>query len=231
MQILLQQHLPKSNPLVSMSIFAPPCFLLLLPVALSFEPGAFATLAEPAVGVVVLLNTLTAFVLNLAVVILVQKGSGLILTLAGIVKDIALIVASIFIFANPVTPIQVRQAITLLRAGITLSAHAPLPPLHVYQHIPCVFPLFLSSQVIGYTLALLGLNMYNLYKTNKDSNMSIAELTKQSVTNKQAIFVVVGALVLFVMSAQSMAAYREEAAAAGESGSADTAARRLLIQI
>lgn len=91
-----------------MSIFAPPCFVLLLPVALSFEPGAFATLAEPAVGVTVLLNTLTAFVLNLAVVMLVQKGSGLILTLAGIVKDIALIVASIFIFSNPVTPIQVR---------------------------------------------------------------------------------------------------------------------------
>lgn len=109
-QILLQQHLPKSNPLVSMSIFAPPCFLLLLPVALSFEPGAFATLAEPAVGVTVLINTLTAFVLNLAVVMLVQKGSGLILTLAGIVKDIALIVASIFIFANPVTPIQVRYS-------------------------------------------------------------------------------------------------------------------------
>lgn len=147
-QILLQQHLPKSHPLVSMSIFAPPCFVLLLPVALSFEPGAFATLAEPAVGVTVLLNTLTAFVLNLAVVMLVQKGSGLILTLAGIVKDIALIVASIFIFSNPVTPIQ----------------------------------------VIGYTLALLGLNMYNLYKTNKDTSMTLAELTKQSVTNKQAIF-------------------------------------------
>lgn len=83
-------------------------------------------------------------------------------------------------------------------------------------------------QVIGYTLALLGLNMYNLYKTNKDTSMTLAELTKQSVTNKQAIFVVVGALVLFVMSAQSLAAYREETAA---ESSGDTAARRLLIQL
>jgi len=206
-QILLQQHLPKSNPLVSISIFAPPCFLLLLPIALTFEGGAFAKVLDPAIGIVILLNTLTAFVLNLAVVILVQKSSGLVLTLAGIVKDIALIVASIFIFANPVTPIQ----------------------------------------VVGYGLALLGLNMYNEYKTRKNENTGMLDLLKVALTNKQALFVAGGAAILLLFSLQSLNTYYEaqdnasaaqEAAAAaaaaavvsggGGDGSAAAAVRRML---
>lgn len=193
-QILLQQHLPKSNPLVSISIFAPPCFALLLPIALSFESGAFAKVLEPSIGMTVLLNTLTAFVLNLAVVVLVQKSSGLVLTLAGIVKDIALIVASIFIFANPVTPIQ----------------------------------------VIGYTLALIGLNMYNDYKTKKnDMTVGMRELMRTAVTNKQAVFIVVGAIVLYLVSDLSLSAYYEDQKQHGGSGASEEeesagGARRLL---
>jgi hypothetical protein len=65
------------------------------------------------VGPLVLANTLTAFTLNVAVVILVQQTSGLTLTLAGIIKDIALIVVSIWLFGNPITTVQV--------AGYTLA--------------------------------------------------------------------------------------------------------------
>lgn len=175
-QILLQQHLPKSNPLVSISIFAPPCFLLLLPLALIFEPGSYASLAEPSVAFIVLINTLTAFCLNLAVVILVQRTSGLVLTLAGIVKDIMLIIASIFIFANPVTPIQ----------------------------------------VLGYALALIGLNMYNEFKAAKGKAASgaaepptLTSLFKTAVTNKQALFIYAGAAALLLLSAHSISAYEE----------------------
>ena len=119
-QILLQQHLPKASPLVSISIFAPPCFALLLPLALVWEPAALARLsASPSAALAVAANTLAAFVLNLAVVILVARTSGLVLSIAGIVKDVALIVASIFIFWNPVTLTQVA-GYTLALTGLNM---------------------------------------------------------------------------------------------------------------
>jgi hypothetical protein len=108
-QSLLQAHLPRANPLVSISLFAPCSLLFLLPVALLKEPAAFARLHSWAVAPVVLGNTLTAFTLNVAVVVLVSQTSGLTLTLAGIIKDIILIAASIWIFQNPITYIQVRR--------------------------------------------------------------------------------------------------------------------------
>lgn len=123
-QSLLQAHLPKSNPLVSISLFAPCSFLFLAPVAATFEPGAFAKLLEFDVGSIVGLNTLTAFTLNIAVVILVSQTSGLTLTLAGIIKDILLIVASIFLFASPITYTQVF--------GYTLALYG-LNMYHLYR--------------------------------------------------------------------------------------------------
>lgn len=122
-QSLLQAHLPKSNPLVSISLFAPCSLIFLLPVALYKEPAALAALGSGSgTGVVVLGNTLTAFTLNIAVVILVSQTSGLTLTLAGIIKDIMLIVASIWLFGNPITYTQV--------AGYTLALYG----LNMYHH-------------------------------------------------------------------------------------------------
>jgi hypothetical protein len=109
-QVLVQSSVPSKNPLVSISLFAPASFILLLPVAMLREPGAFKTLWSDSVWFVVLLNTLTAFTLNIAVVILVERTSGLTLTLAGIIKDILIIVVSIWLFANPITVIQVSTA-------------------------------------------------------------------------------------------------------------------------
>ena len=117
-QRMVQQHLPRGNPLASLALFAPVCFLFLLPVALLFEPLALGTLwASPrAVGVPVLFSALLAFGLNAAVVLLVSHESGpLTLTLAGIIKDIALIVSSIYLFSNPITYTQV--------AGYTLALY------------------------------------------------------------------------------------------------------------
>ena len=104
-----QAHLPKpSNPLVSISLFAPCSLLFLLPVALVSEGGALdALLSSTSTALTVLANTCTAFTLNVAVVILVSQTSGLTLTLAGIIKDIILIVAAISLFGNPITYTQV----------------------------------------------------------------------------------------------------------------------------
>jgi hypothetical protein len=107
-QNLLQVHLKGSSPLVSLSLFAPCCFFFLLPIALTYEPAAAAALA--ANGATVLANTLTAFTLNVAVVMLVSATSGLTLTLAGIIKDILLISASVMLLGSSITYIQVRAA-------------------------------------------------------------------------------------------------------------------------
>lgn len=107
-QSLLQSALPKgTSPLVSISLFAPCSLLFLFPVALWAEPGALSHLMTAGVGPVVFANACTAFTLNAAVVVLVSQTSGLTLTLAGIVKDVMLIVASIWLFGNPITHIQV----------------------------------------------------------------------------------------------------------------------------
>ena len=105
-QNLLQLHLKGSSPLVSLSLFAPCCFAFLLPISLFNEPKALEALqvAWP----FVLANTLTAFTLNIAVVMLVSATSGLTLTLAGIIKDILLIAASVVLLGSQITILQVR---------------------------------------------------------------------------------------------------------------------------
>lgn len=60
-------------------------------------------------------NALVAFLLNIAAVFLVSAGSGLVLTLAGVFKDILLITGSVLVFGTPITPLQV--------VGTSLSCH------------------------------------------------------------------------------------------------------------
>lgn len=56
---------------------------------------------------VLLSNAFVAFLLNVAAVFLVGAGSGLVLTLAGVFKDILLITGSVLIFGTTITPLQV----------------------------------------------------------------------------------------------------------------------------
>lgn len=83
-QILL--HGLKMDPLVSLHYYAPVCALINLAI-LPFTEG-FAPLFEIArIGPLVLLsNAAVAFCLNVAAVFLVSAGSGLVLTLAGVLK-------------------------------------------------------------------------------------------------------------------------------------------------
>ena len=108
-QRLLQAQLPKgTSPLVSIALFAPPAAALLGAVAAALEPGALGALArDPAAAALVALNTAAAFTLNIAVVLLVRATSSLTLTLAGVVKDVLLIVLSIVLFHSPVTATQI----------------------------------------------------------------------------------------------------------------------------
>lgn len=108
MQKLLQKHLAdKSSPLVSLSLFTPVSFALLLPVALYFEPSALSALTNTTTLLTVLTNMCVAFTLNISVVMLVGFTSSLTLTLAGICKDVALVTGGVLIFGSPLTLQQV----------------------------------------------------------------------------------------------------------------------------
>ena len=61
-------------------------------------------------------------------------------------------------------------------------------------------------------MALIGLNAFNEYKGKRnDPNVTTMDILKLSVTNKQAIFVGVGMLVLYFMSNLSLQAYKGNA--------------------
>lgn len=122
-QHVMQDVLPKSrNPFILLSLFAPAVAVVLVPAAAVLEPGAWTLLALPSTGPLVFANACTALGLNAAVVWLSSQESGpLTLTLVGIVKDLILIVSSVFLFGNAITPTQV--------AGYSVALYA----LNVYH--------------------------------------------------------------------------------------------------
>ncbi|KAK7686078.1 hypothetical protein QCA50_006353 [Cerrena zonata] len=104
-QILL--HGLKMDPLVSLHYYAPVCALINLAI-LPFTEGLAPFMEVMRIGPLVFLsNALVAFMLNVAAVFLVSAGSGLVLTLAGVFKDILLISGSVLLFGSPITPLQV----------------------------------------------------------------------------------------------------------------------------
>ena len=108
-QFLMQKTLPKgSSPFVALGLFAPVCFAFLLPWSVYKEPKALALmLSSSRVQGFLCLNALSAIGLNAGVVWLVSFDSGpLTLTLVGVLKDVALIVSSVWLFGNRLTYIQ-----------------------------------------------------------------------------------------------------------------------------
>jgi len=104
-QILL--HNLKMDPLVSLHYYAPVCALINL-FFLPFTEGLAPFYELQKVGILVFVsNAAVAFFLNVAAVFLVGVGSGLVLTLAGVFKDILLITGSVLIFGSQVTPLQI----------------------------------------------------------------------------------------------------------------------------
>jgi len=106
-EILL--HGLKMDPLVSLHYYAPVCAainLLVLPFTEGLQPF-YAIAAGKISWAVLVSNALLAFLLNIAAVFLVGAGSGLVLTLAGVFKDILLIVGSVLLFGAPITPLQI----------------------------------------------------------------------------------------------------------------------------
>lgn len=120
----------KLDPLSSVYYIAPLCSLLIGIACLIFEASHLPLdrMMEPSFMGTLLINGAVAFALNIAVVLLISNTSALVLTLAGIVKDILLVMLSVTVFGSPVTLLQ----------------------------------------YVGYSVALLGLNLHKEYKKNPE---------------------------------------------------------------
>ncbi|KAB5585826.1 triose-phosphate transporter family-domain-containing protein [Coniochaeta sp. 2T2.1] len=106
-QRLLSSAEFKMDPLVSLYYFAPVCAAMNFAVALVWEIPKVSVDDFYRVGLFTLfLNGLCAFLLNVSVVFLIGKTSSLVLTLCGVLKDVMLVAASMFIWGTEVTALQ-----------------------------------------------------------------------------------------------------------------------------
>ena len=118
-EVLLKEM--KLDPLSSLYYIAPPCATLIGMLCLFFEFGElpFDRMMTPAFGIILLANGAVAFTLNVALVMLIGSASALVLTLAGIFKDILLVTLSVLIFGSPVSNLQYfGYAVALLGLNI-----------------------------------------------------------------------------------------------------------------
>ncbi|KAK8017623.1 hypothetical protein PG993_013949 [Apiospora rasikravindrae] len=96
------------DPLVSLYYYAPVCAVANFFVAWATEWPTFAWSDFIGAGPwMVVLNGLVAFLLNVSSVMLIGKTSGLVLHLTGILKNILLVVASVFIWGTAISPLQI----------------------------------------------------------------------------------------------------------------------------
>jgi len=104
---LLMKNL-KLDPLSSLYYIAPLCAVFTGLACLIFEVGdlPLERMQTTDFMLIMLVNGFVAFTLNVAVVLLISNTSALVLTLAGIIKDILLVFLSVTVFGSPVTPLQ-----------------------------------------------------------------------------------------------------------------------------
>ena len=142
--ILMKQL--KLDPLSSLYYIAPLCFVFIGIACFIFERDELPIdrIISSEFMTVMLINGIVAFTLNVAVVLLISNTSALVLTLAGIVKDIMLVVLSIAVFGSPVTPLQYAgYAVALL--GLNLHKEYKKNPERIAQLINYMLSCGLSS--------------------------------------------------------------------------------------
>ncbi|KAF1931741.1 TPT-domain-containing protein [Didymella exigua CBS 183.55] len=97
----------KMDPLVSLYYYAPACAVMNTMVLIFTElPQLTMSDIHRVGGLTLFANATVAFLLNVSVVFLIGKTSSLVLTLSGVLKDILLVLASMFLFRDPVTLLQ-----------------------------------------------------------------------------------------------------------------------------
>ncbi|KAJ5246647.1 sugar phosphate/phosphate translocator [Penicillium chermesinum] len=106
-QRLLSSAEFKMDAIVSLYYYAPACAAINGVVTLFTDVPRMTMGDIYGVGLMTLVaNAMVAFLLNVSVVLLIGKTSAVVLTMAGILKDILLVAASMIIFRDPVTAQQ-----------------------------------------------------------------------------------------------------------------------------
>ncbi len=106
--VLLKQL--KLDSLSTLYYVAPMCFGFISVACLIFEASSLplASMCTFRFEGIMILNGLVAFSLNIASVLLISHTSALVLTLAGVFKDILLVLLSLAVFHAPVSLLQYR---------------------------------------------------------------------------------------------------------------------------
>ncbi|CAM1508190.1 Fc.00g050380.m01.CDS01 [Cosmosporella sp. VM-42] len=107
-QVMLSGEGLRMDPLVGLYYYAPVCAIMNLLVACVTEIPYFKgeDLARTGFGML-FLNAALAFLLNVSSVFLIGKTSGLVMTLTGMLKNILLVIVSVFIWQTHIAMLQV----------------------------------------------------------------------------------------------------------------------------
>lgn len=127
MQVLINSKGMKMDPFQSLYYVSPAClFCLIVPLFAVELPGVRALLADPTWTFrpsVFLANAFTAFLLNLAVFLLIGKTSALTMNIAGVIKDWTLIYSSYSVFKAPVTALNLAGTPVFLLPLRSVAEH------------------------------------------------------------------------------------------------------------
>ncbi|CAK0808896.1 unnamed protein product, partial [Prorocentrum cordatum] len=149
LELRLKANGHKLTALSSVMVFAPMVCVMLFLSALLFDQSAFNAEQITKIGVgVFCANAFVAFLLNLAIYLAIQCASGLIFTLAGILKDFLIVAGSCVI------------------QGTQIS----------------------TTQLVGYTIAMLGLQAYGMVSRSPadfEDGVVVAMLRKALECEKQ----------------------------------------------
>ncbi|EGG05698.1 uncharacterized protein MELLADRAFT_116765 [Melampsora larici-populina 98AG31] len=118
------------DPLVALSALSPICFSMAVILAPIFEGLEPISLIVPRLGLpVIFASILLALALNVVVLFLVSCTSALVLTLAGIVKDIGLIGGSVIFLGSHITSTQIGGYL-VATGGLVYFRFSRPPALH-----------------------------------------------------------------------------------------------------
>ncbi|CAK0842068.1 unnamed protein product [Prorocentrum cordatum] len=148
-EMLINRKGMRMDPLTALSYYAPLCFFLLVPFAASTEMpddmSAWWRRFEENVGFIgICLNGMLAFSLNISVVLLLQKTSAVTYILCGVMKDILIIVGSVFFRG---TTISLQQVI-----GYTVAVAS----VQVFNQVGKNPDIFDERGIIGGLRCILG---------------------------------------------------------------------------
>jgi uncharacterized membrane protein len=125
-QVLINSKGYNMNPLQSLYYVSPACFLCLLVPFVSVELHHIQTTPNWTLNPPVMLaNAMTAFILNLAVFLLIGKTSALTMNIAGVIKDWMLIFFSYSVFKAPLSTLNLAGYVFCC-SGVVVYNHMKL---------------------------------------------------------------------------------------------------------